>query len=232
MNHKVSIFLPTRKNSERVLNKNTRDFCGIAGGLLQIKLQNLLKIKNIDEIILSTNDESSIEVAKSFNNSKIKIIERPEYLCLSETKVSDLIAYVPTIISNEIIYWLHVTSPFLETEDYENALDIFTDNLENKKSDCLVSVSKIQQFLWDDECRKMINFDISSGNWPRTQDLKPLFEINHAFYINTRSNYIKYNNRISPDLSIHELGKIKSFDIDWEDDFLIAEAMYEKFRAE
>ncbi len=226
MKDKISIFLPTRKNSERVVNKNTRDFAGIKGGLLKIKLEALLKIGGIDEVVLSTNDEESIAVASGFNDPKLKIIRRPDSLCLSETKLSDLIAYIPTIIHNDIIMWVHVTSPFLTHTDYENALSVFLENLESQTADSMASVTKIQQYIWDNEHKTMINFDMSNGNWPRTQDLKPLYQINNGFFISTRENYIKHNNRIGPDMSIYELDKIKEFDIDWEDDFRLAEIIY------
>jgi len=226
MKDKISIFLPTRKNSERVVNKNTRDFAGIKGGLLKIKLDELLKINGIDEIILSTNDEESILVASGFNDPKLKIIRRPDRLCLSETKLSDLISYVPSIIHNEIIMWVHVTSPFLTHRDYEKALSVFIENLESKTSDSMASVTKIQQYIWDNEYKKMINFDMSNGNWPRTQDLKSLYQINNGFFISIRENYIKLNNRVGPNMSIYELDKIKELDIDWEDDFRLAEIIY------
>ncbi len=226
MKDKISIFLPTRKNSERVVNKNTRDFAGIEGGLLKIKLEELLKISEVDEVVLSTNDDESITIASGFNDPKLKIIRRPDELCLSETKLSDLISYVPTIIQNEIICWTHVTSPFLTHKDYEHALAVFIKDLDAKKSDSLASVSKIQQYIWDNEQKKMVNFDMSHGNWPRTQDLNPLYEINNAIFITTRNNYVRHNNRISSNMSIYELDKIKSFDIDWEDDFRLAEILY------
>jgi CMP-N-acetylneuraminic acid synthetase len=228
MDNSISVFLPTRKGSERVANKNTRDFCGINGGLLYLKLQNILKLKNVKEIILSTNDPASIEVGSRFKDSRLRIVERPEHLCLSETKVSDLIAYVPTCVSSDHILWLHVTTPFVGVEDYNQAIEQYFRNLNNNSFDSLLSVNKLQQFLWDNESRRMINFDIEGGNWPRTQDLKPLYEVNHAFYINSKSNYVKYNNRVSPNLDIFVLGAIKSLDVDLEDDFLIAEAIYDR----
>jgi len=226
MNTNISVFLPTRKNSERVVHKNTRDFAGVRGGLLKIKLEQLLKINGVDEVVLSTNDEASILVASEFNDPKLKIIRRPDELCLSDTKLSDLIAYVPGVIKNEIIMWVHVTSPFLTHHDYENALSVFLENSESKQWDSMASVSKIQQFIWDNEDNKMINFDMSHGYWPRTQDLKPLYLINNGFFISTRENYIKHNNRVGPNMGIYELDKIKEFDIDWEDDFKLAEIMY------
>ena len=81
MNKEVSIFLPTRAGSERVANKNTRNFAGVEGGLLAIKLEQLLSLSNVKEVILSTNDEASIEVAQNFlSNPKLKLIQRPDHL--------------------------------------------------------------------------------------------------------------------------------------------------------
>ncbi len=42
---KIDVFLPCRKQSSRVKNKNTRKFANINLGLLEIKLNQLLKTK-------------------------------------------------------------------------------------------------------------------------------------------------------------------------------------------
>ena len=55
-------------------------------------------------------------------------------------------------------------------------------------------VNKIQTFLWDKE--KPINYNRSVEKWPRTQTLPELFEINSGFFINSRENYLKYEDRI------------------------------------
>ena len=73
----MAFFLPTRKGSERVKNKNTRPFAGIEGGLFVNKLTQLLKTKNIDEILISSNDEICLDYASRFKDSRLKIIERP-----------------------------------------------------------------------------------------------------------------------------------------------------------
>lgn len=229
MANKISFFLPTRKGSERVKNKNTRDFAGVSGGILKIKLEQLLQVDSIDDIVVSTNDPDTVVVANSFNSPKIRIIERPEHLCLSSTNIEEFITYIPSIIEAEHVFWVHATAPFVTADDYEVALKKYWEVLESKDFDSLVSVTKIQQFLWDAEINRCINHDRSVVKWPRTQDLKPLYEINHAFYINSVDNYRKYSDRIGLNPDLYELDKIKSFDIDWEDDFKIAEVIYEKY---
>ena len=73
MADKVTFFLPTRKGSERVKNKNTRTFAGIEGGILKIKIGQLLQVERVSSIVISTNDLETIAVAKSFNLSLIHI---------------------------------------------------------------------------------------------------------------------------------------------------------------
>ncbi|WP_313672163.1 acylneuraminate cytidylyltransferase family protein [Sphingobacterium multivorum] len=222
----IVFFLPTRKGSERVINKNTRQFAGVDGGILRVKIKQLLEIANIP-IIISTNDPETIKVASSFNSSRIVIIERPERLCLSSTIIEDFIDYIPTVVSAEHICWVHVTAPFVGKSIYEDAIKKYFSILKESKYDSLLSVNKIQQFLWDEETGEVVNHDRSTVKWPRTQDLKPLYEINHAFYLNSRQNYLDMHDRIGKRPYLFELNKLASFDIDWDDDFKIAELLYE-----
>jgi CMP-N-acetylneuraminic acid synthetase len=226
----ICFFLPTRKGSERVINKNTRTFSGIEGGILKLKIDELLKVKSVNKIIISTNDSETIEMAKSFKTDRIVIIERPDELCLSSTIIEDFINYIPSIVNEEHIFWVHTTAPFVTAQDYEEALCKYWEVLKSNVYDSLISVTKIQQFIWDAETKQCVNHDRSVVKWPRTQDLKPLYEINHAFYINSRKNYINNSDRIGITPYLYELDRVKSFDIDWEDDFVIAEALYERFR--
>lgn len=228
--NKISFFLPTRKGSERVKNKNTRPFAGIEGGILKLKLQQLLNIERVEDIVVSTNDEQTIEVAESFDNPRIRIIERPEHLCLSSTVIEDFIDYIPSVVESEHIFWVHATAPFADESILNKALDTYIEAISSGEYDSLLSVNKIQQFLWSATENKCINHDRSKVKWPRTQDLEPLYEINHAFYINSRDNYLKYHDRIGEKPYLFELDKLHSYDIDWEDDFAIAEMIYSKIK--
>ncbi|MBX9187782.1 acylneuraminate cytidylyltransferase family protein [Bacteroides sp. K03] len=223
----IAFFLPTRKGSERVPNKNTRTFAGIKGGILKLKLRQLLDVKRVDSIYVSTNDESTMEIAHSFSDDRIKVIERPSELCLSSTVIEDFIDYIPTVVDAEHIFWVHATAPFADVDILNSALDSYeSEVLEKRSYDSLLSVSKVQQFLWSKRKNDCVNHDRSIVKWPRTQDLEPLYEINHAFYINSKENYFKFHDRIGSKPMLFELDKIHSFDIDWEDDFEFAEIIY------
>jgi CMP-N-acetylneuraminic acid synthetase len=224
MQKEIVFFIPTRKGSERVIDKNTRDFAGIKGGILKVKIQQILDLKLPYDIVISTNDEKTKELANSFNDSRIKVINRPEELCLSSTNISEFISYIPSIIPTGNVFWLHATAPFVTTKTYLDAIEKYQ-NL-SSKFDSLISVTKIQQFIWDPENNQCINHDRSTLKWPRTQDLKPLYEINHAFYINSIENYHRFKDRIGEKPFYYELNKLEAFDIDWDEDFKVAEQIY------
>jgi N-acylneuraminate cytidylyltransferase len=222
-----AFFLPTRKGSERVENKNTRLFANIEGGILAIKIKQLLNVERVREIVVSTNDPQSIVVAKSFDNPRIKIIPRPEEYCLSSTKIEDFIKYIPSIMNSKHIFWVHTTAPFVDAYILNRVIDTYIDEVvESKEYDSLLSVTKFQQFLWSKKENRCMNCDREQEKWPRTQDIEPLYEVNHAFYINSIENFNKYHDRIGKKPFLYELNKIQSFDIDWEDDFYIAECIY------
>lgn len=229
-NDKIAFFLPTRKGSERVKNKNTRPFAGIDGGLVENKLQQLLATKLIDEILFSSNDETCMKVASKYSNdSRLRIIPRPEKLCLSSTNLQDLICYVPTITNADHILWGHVTTPLVGAEQYDEGVRLYLDKLD-EGYDSLVGVKELKNFLLD-KTGRLIN-NTTDIPWPRTQDLEPLYEINHTMFLAKREVYTEQKNRIGRKPLLHIMDEIHGFDIDWPDDFVIAEMLYKNLYGE
>lgn len=226
---KISAFLPCRAGSERVPHKNTRTFAGVEGGLLKIKLQQLIACKAIDTIILSTNDDEVIQLAKTISSDKIRIDRRPEHLATSSTSTDDLVKYVPTIISEGAVLWTHVTSPFIDGKIYEEAIDAYRDALSKGENDSLMSVTALRTFIWNKE--GAVNYDRNKEKWPRTQTIEPLYEINSGIFLADIDIYKNLQDRIGQKPFLFENNDIDSFDIDWEEDFFIAEAIYNKLRS-
>lgn len=219
----MTIFLPCRSGSQRIPKKNTKDFAGIKGGLLKVKLNTLLQVSRIDTIVVSTNDHEVMAVAESFGSKKIIIDVRPEHLATSSASTDDVVKYVPTIIKDEHILWTHVTSPFISISTFEKAIEqYFSDD----DYDSLMTVNKIQTFLWDRE--KPINYDRSIEKWPRTQVLPELFEINSGFFINSRENYLNLEDRIGRKPYLYVTEGYESVDVDWPEDFQLAAMIYKQ----
>lgn len=223
---KISVFLPCRAGSERVPHKNTRTFAGIEGGLLNIKLKQLIACDAIDTIVLSTNDQEVIQLAEALKSNKIKIDRRPEHLATSNTSTDDLVKYVPTIIHEGAVLWTHVTSPFIDANIYKEAIAIYKDKLAKGEHDSLMSVTALRTFIWNKQ--GAVNYDRNQEKWPRTQTIEPLYEINSGIFLADISIYLNLEDRIGQKPFLFENNDIDSFDIDWEEDFFIAEAIYKQ----
>jgi N-acylneuraminate cytidylyltransferase len=227
MNKSVSVFLPTRSGSERVKNKNTRNFAGVEGGLLYLKLDQLLQVKDVTEVVLSTNDEDSIEVAQNFkSHSKLKVINRPDDLALSTTNLIDLVNYVPKICNSKHILWTHVTSPLVNTVDYSEAILTYFKSLESG-FDSVMSVKEIQNYVWSEKENRVLNRkDGDLKKWPRTQDLEKIYEVNSAIFIASKKIYTEEQDRVGKRPYLLKHNSLQSVDVDWEEDFKIAESLY------
>lgn len=218
----VNVFLPMRSGSQRVPKKNTKTFAGIEGGLCRIKLEQLLKTDLVNKIFVSTNDPQVVDISNSFNSKKIEIVMRPKNLASSFTSTDELINYVPEIMPDHPILWTHVTSPFINSDIYNESIDEYFNNL--NLYDSLMSVTKIQKFIWNKT--KPISYDNSIEKWPRTQTMEPLYEVNGGIFIASKNIYEKCNDRIGNKPFLFETVEEISFDIDWLSDFKIAEAMF------
>jgi len=213
-----------RKGSQRVINKNIRDFSGVKGGLTYIKLSQLLEVKEISTIVVSTDDEIVKEISRSFNSRKIVMDDRPSSLASSNTSTDDLINYVPSVINKGAVLWTHVTSPFIDSGAYSQAIKCYFNNLDN--NDSLMSVTEIQKFIWNES--GPITYDSSKEKWPRTQTLTSLYEINSGIFLADIDIYKNQQNRIGQNPFFFKLDSQMALDIDWKDDFDIAEALWAK----
>lgn len=220
----INCFLPCRKGSERVPKKNIKPFSDISHGLIEIKLKQLIACQAIDKIFLSTNDEEILDFASSFTTDKLILHKRCDELSSSSTSTDDLVAHALELIQEGDILWTHVTSPFITSVDYETIIQHYIAAL-SEGYDSLMSTHLIHGFLWNEQ--GAINYDRTKEKWPRTQTIQPIHEINSAVFLNSAENYAAYNDRIGVKPFLYPMDKIQSFDIDWEEDFKIAEAMYQ-----
>lgn len=221
----ITAFLPCRKGSQRIPNKNIKPFAGLAGGLLKIKLDQLVKCRKIDRIVLSSNDERILEYTQSINDSKIFIDHRPDHLGSSSTTTDSLINYVPSLIREGHVLWTHVTSPFMDAQDYDILIDTYFEGM-SEGYDSLMTVLKLQGFIWSKQ--GPLSYRRDHLKWPMTQNIEPLYEIDSGAFISSIENYKTYHDRIGINPFLFEQEKIKSVDIDWPDDFTLAEELWKR----
>ena len=216
----ISFFIPIRKGSKRIINKNLKKLPKYNRGLTELKIgqfKNLRKKVHYEigqkvEFVVSTNCKKVIKFLKKF--SWIKIHKRSENLS-SDNSLDKLIRIVPKICKGNYILWTHVTSPLFDEKEYSSFLKKFLEN--KKKHNSAFSADTIQKFIFSD--KKWISHDVRKRKWPRTQDLKPLYIANSAAFIASRKVYINKKNRICSNPMPIVTNKKKALDIDNLEDF-------------
>jgi CMP-N-acetylneuraminic acid synthetase len=214
-NKKITALVPCRMGSKRVINKNTREFSDKS--LVEIKLEQLLKVTQIDKIIVSTDDPKVIELCEKINNPKIELHHRDPYYASSECSNDEFIKYFARELNIEgHLLFTHVTSPFINEKTYTMAIKTYLENLD--KYDSLVSVRKIRGYIWDKN-KNPLSYNISQGRWPRTQEIEPVYHINSGIFLIDFSLMKELGDRVGNNPLFFECNDIENFDIDWMDDF-------------
>lgn len=220
-------FLPCRAGSERVKNKNTRPFAGFAGGLLELKLRQLASVAELDEIVVSSNDDIVLEFARKFarmSDPRVVPLERPDEFGASGTSMGRFIGeYIANLRDQGTLFWTHVTHPFVRPDLYSEAIARY-ERCRNDGFDSLVSATKIQTFLWRDG--KPFNYDTTVEKWPRSQDIPPVWEINHAIYVIPFALVRQENDRIGKNPFFFQMEERDALDIDWEDQFKVLDELF------
>lgn len=202
--------------------KNIRPFGHFAHGLIEIKLMQLLAVDTIDEVVLSTNDGEILDFAASLRNNRLRLHKRADSLSSSTTSTDELVGHAVDLIPEGHILWTHVTSPFVNAEVYASIIERYKLAL-SEGYDSLMTTTEIHGFLWN--AAAPLNYDRTVEKWPRTQTLEVVHEINSAAFINSADNYRTLNDRIGAKPLLYGMGKIEGFDIDWEDDFKMAQCL-------
>ena len=213
----ISCFIPCRAGSVRVPRKNITPIGPFKFGLLQIKLDQVLSCTKIDDVIISTNDDEILSYVYKLQktNSNLIIDERADELCSSNTSTDELIEYVPSLVESGNILWTHVTSPFLTTSSYDLLITKYLSL--GVGFDSLMTVSKIQNFLWNKSHPTNYNRDIEK--WPRTQTLDPVYEVTSGAFIASLDKYSATHDRIGFRPYLYVSDKFESLDVDWPEDF-------------
>jgi N-acylneuraminate cytidylyltransferase len=217
---KITAVIPVRKGSNRVKNKNLKLFAGT--NLLEIKINQLKQINLIDDIVVSSDCDKMLSIAKKHG---IKTHKREEYFASSAATNSEFFQNLAESIEAEYIMYSPVTCPLISIDTYKDCLRTFK---EDKAIKNLVTVSQVKQHMWLDG--KPLNYDISSS--PNTQDLPDVNAITYGICIISKQNMIKYRNVVTENPTFKVLNEIESIDIDTEYDFMVAEMIYKKLKEE
>lgn len=211
------VIIPARGGSKRLPNKNSMLFDGIP-----LLAHSILYAKNhsfVDEVIVSTDDEKIKEIGLQFNS---KVIDRPNELSGDFEPTVSALSHVLACLDYEVenVILLQPTNPLRPDTLLKNAFNIFC----KKHYDSLFTVSKSEKKLGKIIDNNFIPFNYKIGQ--RSQDLEPLYFENGLLYI-TKASLIKKQIIISENAFPLEINHIfATIDIDTQEDFDMAEYIY------
>jgi CMP-N-acetylneuraminic acid synthetase len=102
---KMTVVVPVRKCSIRVMDKNIRKFANYSS-LLQLKIDVLQKVKNIGRIIVNTDSDDMLSIAIENN---VDYVKRDEHFAGSEILNSDYWRYLVSSIEEDYFMIAQVT---------------------------------------------------------------------------------------------------------------------------
>lgn len=213
----ITAVIPVRKDSQRVINKNLRLFN--KKNLLIYKIEKLKQIKYIDKIIINTDSEEAIKIAKDL---QIEFWRREDYYASSSCSNSEFWSHIADTTDSKYIMFTNCTSPLVKLETYIN---IFKKFLETKNiNDSLNTVTEEKNFLYLDN--KALNFNPEKA--PNSQELPNIVKLNFAVNILSKKLMLKKKSVIGDNPYFFKLDQIEGIDIDTLFDFEFAEYLHKK----
>ena len=216
MTNTISAVIPVKANSSRLKNKNILPFKET--NLLINKIENLKKVNNLFEIIVSSDSDTMLNMAQK---CKVKAIKRPNDLADESRPFSDFLDYICTIIQGEHLMWSCCTSPFVDYELFNSAISTYFEKL-NEGYDSLITTMKFQHFLLDEN--GPMNFK-SGKQHCNSQDLPIYHLFTNGIILAPKENVKKWHYHFGPKAYRMPVNQKQAIDIDTKYDYEIALAL-------
>jgi len=225
----IVAIITARSGSKSVPNKNIRKLGGIP--LLGWVVKALNKSKLVEKIILSTDSEEYFKIAKSFNGEIILHKRTPELAedVPSEQVLLDVAKKFETLFDEEsIIVLIQPTTPFITGKDIDSCIDML---IKNPEINSCISVKQVSEYpewmITQINDRKDIGTCIDlSGDVNIRQNLKKRWISNGGIWVVRRSFLQKVKKIVDNNSTlVYEMPKLRSIDIDENDDFIICDAL-------
>ena len=211
------IYIPIKENSQRVPQKNFREFNG-----KPLWEHTIDKLKDFEVVVDTDSDEI---IKKCIGKNWVTTYERPLRLRGDDVSVVDLIKnFFDKNPTDKWICQIHVTSPFLSVQHLKD--------LEEKSKtweyDSAFSVDKIQNRFWREEEYGLVPINHNPMKLEQTQDLPPYYMENSYFYLFT-TKVLELGNRIGKNPTAVPISFPYNLDIDTEDDWDMVKSINNTF---
>ena len=210
---KTVAMIPIKLNNQRLPGKNIKTFSD-GTPLMQMIQESCLNAKTIDKVYIYCSSED----VRPYVRPGVKFLKRPAWLDGDTANCNDIIREFMKEAPADIYVASHATGPFTQSA----SIDACVTEVMGGEYDSGFLANGMRQFLWSKGTA--LNFDVQ--HFPRTQDLDPVYCETPGAYVFTKETFLKYDRRVGIKPYIHPVSEIESRDIDTEEDFRIADAIY------
>ena len=223
-------FIPVRGGSKSIPLKNIKLISGKP--LVYWTVKAACGCEYIDRVYVATDSNKIRETVESFKyGMEADLFAKAEVIDRSDESASDtastefaMLEFAEKYAFDNIVL-VQATSPLLQASDLDRGFKAFEAN----GTDSVLSVVRQKRFHWgNDETgyAHPTNYDVFHR--PRRQDFDGYLVENGAFYISSKENLIKSQNRVSGNIKAVEMNEDAFFEIDEPSDWVIIEALMKK----
>ncbi len=223
-------FIPVRGGSKSIPLKNIKPINGKP--LVYWTVKAACGCKYIDKVYIATDSDRIRETVEGFKNGvETELFAKAEVINRSEESASDtastefaMLEFANNYTFDNIVL-VQATSPLLQASDLDRGFEAFNE----KGTDAVLSVVRQKRFHWANDEQGFAhptNYDVFHR--PRRQEFDGYLVENGAFYISSRADLIKYQNRVSGNIKAVEMNEDTFFEIDEPSDWVIIEALMKK----
>jgi N-acylneuraminate cytidylyltransferase len=223
-------FIPVRGGSKSIPFKNIKPICGKP--LVYWTIKAACNCKYIQKVYIATDSDKIREVVETFKDdfdsdkfSKLEIIGRSSESASDFASTEFAMLEFANKYNFDNIVLIQATSPLLQSSDLDQGFEAFNE----EGVDSVISVVRQKRFHWANDKQGYAystNYDIY--NRPRRQDFEGYLVENGAYYISSKKNLIKSQNRISGNIKTVEMSEDTFFEIDEPSDWNIIETLMKK----
>ena len=116
----ITAIIPVREGSRRLKNKNVAPFAGT--NLLINKINQLKQVKEISNIVVSSDSDLMLSMAKS---QGVDIHKRAIEFCDEKSKTfGEVVSHICENVSGDDILWATCTAPLVFPKQYREAIKL------------------------------------------------------------------------------------------------------------
>lgn len=223
-------FIPVRGGSKSIPLKNIKPINGRP--LVYWTIKAACRCRYIDKVYIATDSARIKETVEGFKAgieedifSKAEVIGRSAESATDTASTESAMLEFASNYEFDNIVLVQATSPLLQASDLDHGFEVFY----TEGTDSVLSVVRQKRFYWADDEQGYAhptNYDVFHR--PRRQVFDGCLVENGAFYISSRADLFKSQNRVSGNMKAVEMKEDTFFEIDEPSDWVIIEALMKK----